>query len=156
MMAQTVTRRVRVASRAAALAAGGVVLVLLAVRGPLSAMAHQFNVSNEFPAILVLSGAAVGVIVAWYQPGNPMGWILLVAMGCVAASDDASFYSVADYRLHHGTLPLGWVAVLLQPAWAPAIVLWGWPSCCFLTAAAVTALAVGSEGLPGRGRVVDL
>jgi hypothetical protein len=37
----------------------------------------------------------------------------------------ASFYSVAVYRLHHGALPLGWVAVLLQPAWAPAIVLLG-------------------------------
>jgi len=32
---------------------------------------------------------------------------------------------VADYRLHHGTLPLGWVAVLLQPAWAPTIILLG-------------------------------
>ena len=32
---------------------------------------------------------------------------------------------MADYRLHHGTLPLGWVAVLLQPAWAPTIVLLG-------------------------------
>jgi hypothetical protein len=107
------------------LALGGLVLVLLAVGWPLSAMAHQLNVSNEFPAILVLAAVAVGVIVAWRQPGNPMGWILLAAMGCVAVSDDASFYSVADYLLHHGALPLGWLAVLLQPAWAPVIVLLG-------------------------------
>ena len=32
---------------------------------------------------------------------------------------------MADYRLHHGTLPLGPVAVLLQPTWAPGIVLLG-------------------------------
>jgi hypothetical protein len=125
MTAQTLSRRLGLAPHATVLALGGVVLVLLAVGWPLSAMAHQFSVSNEFPAALVLAGVAVGVVVAWHQPGNPMGWILLAAMGCVAASDDASFYSVADYRLHHGTLPLGWVAVLLQPTWAPTIVLLG-------------------------------
>jgi hypothetical protein len=32
---------------------------------------------------------------------------------------------VADYRLRHGGLPLGWFAVLLQPGWAPAIALFG-------------------------------
>ena len=32
---------------------------------------------------------------------------------------------VADYRLHGGALPLGWLAVLLQPGWAPGIVLIG-------------------------------
>ena len=88
-------------------------------------MAHQLNVSNDGPDILILAGAAVGVIVAWHQPRNPMGWILLATMGRIALSNDASFYSVADYWLHHGTLPLGWVAVLLQPAWAPTIVLLG-------------------------------
>jgi hypothetical protein len=34
-------------------------------------------------------------------------------------------YAVADYRVRHGTLPLGWVAMLAQPAWAPMIVLAG-------------------------------
>jgi hypothetical protein len=32
---------------------------------------------------------------------------------------------VALYRQHHTGLPLGWVAVLLQPGWAPAIALFG-------------------------------
>jgi hypothetical protein len=32
---------------------------------------------------------------------------------------------VARYRLGHGGLPFGWVAVLLQPGWAPAIALFG-------------------------------
>ena len=32
---------------------------------------------------------------------------------------------VADYRLRHGGLPFGWVAVLTQPGWAPSIALLG-------------------------------
>ena len=100
-------------------------LATLAASWPLSVLAHQFNVSNDGPDALILAGAAVGVMVARRQPANPIGWVLLATMGCVALGNDASFYSVADYRLHHGALPLGWVAVLLQPVWAPTIVLLG-------------------------------
>jgi hypothetical protein len=32
---------------------------------------------------------------------------------------------VADYRLGHGGLPLGWLALLAQPGWAPGITLLG-------------------------------
>ena len=32
---------------------------------------------------------------------------------------------MADYRLGHGGLPLGWVALLTQPGWAPGITLLG-------------------------------
>ena len=34
-------------------------------------------------------------------------------------------YSVLDYRIHHGALPFGPVAVLLQPAWAVTFTLLG-------------------------------
>jgi hypothetical protein len=34
-------------------------------------------------------------------------------------------YTVFDYRSRQGTLPLGWLAVLLQPSWAPAVALAG-------------------------------
>ena len=37
----------------------------------------------------------------------------------------AGSYVALDYRLHEGRLPLGWVAVLLGAAWAPAVVLAG-------------------------------
>ena len=50
---------------------------------------------------------------------------MLGAVAFLILSSDASSYAVADYRLRHGDLPLGWVAVLLQPAWAPAIALFG-------------------------------
>ena len=42
---------------------------------------------------------------------------------CLALDDAASTYSVFDYRHHQGSLPLGELAVLLQPAWAPGIAL---------------------------------
>jgi hypothetical protein len=40
-------------------------------------------------------------------------------------TDDAAYYAVADYRLHHGGLPLGWVALLAQPAGLLGLVLFG-------------------------------
>ena len=42
-----------------------------------------------------------------------------------ALSEDASYYTVADYGLRHGDLPLGGVALFAQPGWAPGIVLLG-------------------------------
>jgi hypothetical protein len=67
----------------------------------------------------------VGFVVAWRRPRNPLGWLMLGAVAFLVLSDDAGSYAVAGYRLHHGGLPLGWVAVLLQPCWAPAIALFG-------------------------------
>jgi hypothetical protein len=63
--------------------------------------------------------------VAWRQPRNPLGWIMLGIAFFFTLSEDASFYAVADYGLRHGRLPLGWVAMLAQPGWAPAIALIG-------------------------------
>ncbi len=40
-------------------------------------------------------------------------------------TQDAAYYAVADYRLHHGALPLGWVALLAQLGTAPGLVLFG-------------------------------
>jgi hypothetical protein len=45
--------------------------------------------------------AAVGLVVAWRKPGNPLGWIMLAVGAFGALSEDASFYAVAGYRLHH-------------------------------------------------------
>ena len=48
--------------------------------------------------------------------------LLLAAALFFVLNDLASDYSVFVYRQHHRALPLGPLAVLLQPAWAPAIV----------------------------------
>ena len=56
---------------------------------------------------------------AWRKPGNPLGWVFLLGAAFGMLSEDASFYTVADYRLRHGGLRFGWAAVLTQPGWAP-------------------------------------
>jgi hypothetical protein len=119
--------RFRLASPAAALILGGLVLVLMIAEVPLAGLAHQ-SVNSSGGSVPVWFSAAFGVVgfvVAWRKPGNPLGWVILTVAGYFALSEDASFYVVASYRLHHGGLPLGWVALLAQPGWAPAIVLLG-------------------------------
>jgi len=118
-------RRLRLGSPVTALVLGGVVLALLIADVPLADLAHQsVNAANgSLPAWISAPFAVVGFVVAWRKPGNPLGWVILAGAGFFALSEDASFYLVADYRLHHGGLPLGWVALFAQPGWAPGLVL---------------------------------
>jgi hypothetical protein len=116
----------RLASPAIALLLGALVLALVAALVPLGILARQGGGSGG-GGTLVLAPVfgVVGFIVAWRRPRNPLGWLMLGAVAFLILSSDASSYAVADYRLRHGDLPLGWVAVLLQPTWAPAIALFG-------------------------------
>ena len=102
-------------------------LVLAVLDVPLAHLAHQsLNSSGgSTPFWFSVALGAVGFVVASRKPRNPLGWIMLGAATFGALSQDASFYVVADYRLRHGGLPLGWVAVLAQPGWAVSIVLSG-------------------------------
>jgi hypothetical protein len=120
-------RRLRLASPATALIVGGLVLALAVLDVPLARLAHQsLDASGgSSPFWFSVALGAVGFVVAWRRPRNPLGWILLGGAAFDALSQDASFYMVADYRLRHGGLPLGWVAVLAQPGWAAGIVLSG-------------------------------
>ena len=120
-------RRFRLASAATALIVGGLVLALAVLDVPLARLAHQsLNASGgSSPFWFSVALGAVGFVVASRRPRNPLGWILLGAATFDVLSQDASFYVAADYRLRHGGLPLGWVAVLAQPGWAAGIVLSG-------------------------------
>ena len=120
-------RRIRLASPRTALVLGGLVLVLIIAAVPLAGLARQsLNASGgSLPVWISAPFAVVGFVLAWRKPGNPIGWIILGVAVFFALSEDASYYTVADYRLRHGGLPLGWVALLAQPGWAPAIVLFG-------------------------------
>ena len=120
-------RRLRLASPTTALVLGGAVLALMIADVPLAHLARQsVNASNgSVPVWFSAAFAVVGFVVAWRKPRNPLGWAILGLAAFFALSEDASFYTVADYRLRHGGLPLGWVALLAQPGWAPAIVLLG-------------------------------
>jgi len=120
-------RRFRLASPTMALVLGALVLALMIADGPLAGLAHQsLNAAGgSVPVWITAPFAAAGFVVAWRKPGNPLGWILLGTAVFLALSEDASYYAVADYRLRHGGLPLGWLALLTQPAWAPGMVLFG-------------------------------
>jgi len=126
-MAAVTTRRIRLASPATALIVGGLALALVIVDVPLARMAHQSLNADGGSSPFWFSAAlgVLGFVVASRKPRNPLGWILLGGAIFGVLSQDASFYVVADYRLRHGGLPLGWVAVLAQPGWAAGIVLIG-------------------------------
>ncbi|MFZ0187933.1 MAG: hypothetical protein WAL72_13440 [Streptosporangiaceae bacterium] len=127
MTTQTASGRVGPASSVIALVAGGLILALVVVDVPLARLAHQsLNASGgSSPVWYSAALGVVGFVVASRKPRNPLGWIMLAAAAVSSLSQDASFYMVADYRLRHGGLPLGWVAVLAQPGWAVSIVLSG-------------------------------
>ena len=88
---------------------------------PLDILTHQVRgdeqVTVDWVTALGFSvpGAAAGALVAARRPGNPLGWLLLglFAFSGVPSSD----YAYLDYGMHHGTLPLGRVAVALAVAW---------------------------------------
>jgi hypothetical protein len=122
---QSPSRRVRLGSHAAALFLISLVLILAVVTVPLAGLAHQGLNADNGTVWVAAAGAAVGFVLAWRRPGNPLGWIMLGGAAFLALSEDGGFYAVADYRLHHGGLSLGWVALLAQPGWAPWLVLLG-------------------------------
>ncbi|MGH3214238.1 MAG: histidine kinase N-terminal 7TM domain-containing protein [Trebonia sp.] len=117
----------RPTSRAACIAVGGALLALFAAAVPLSRLAHQsLNASGgSLPVWVSAPFAAVGLMLAWRRPANPLGWIMTAGAFFLALSEDASYYAVADYGLRHGDLPLGGVALFAQPGWAPGIALLG-------------------------------
>ena len=118
-------RRWRLASRWSALAAGGVLLAMIVAIVLIEALFVPRALSGGADGLLFLAFGAVGVVIGWHQPRNPIGWVLLGVGFFFTLSALASIYTVFDYRIQHGTQPLGWLAVLAQPAWAPAVALAG-------------------------------
>jgi hypothetical protein len=120
-------RRFRLASPATALVLGGLILALAAAQWPFAGLAH-LGVSSGTggPQWWTFTPfGVVGFVVAWRKPDNALGWCLLGLAVTTFLSDDGSLYAIAAYRIRPGTLPLGWVAMLAQPAWAIVIVLIG-------------------------------
>jgi hypothetical protein len=128
-MSSTGTARFRLASPATALLLGCLMLTvaLAAAAWPLASLARlSVNASNGGSAWWALAPfGVVGFVMAWRKPGNALGWCLVAGVVAILLSVDGSFYAIADFRLRHGTLPLGWVAMLAQPCWAIEIVLIG-------------------------------
>jgi hypothetical protein len=101
---------------------------------PLDRLAHQpaphGPLTWMFTVLVLVPGVAVGTVLAARRPRNPIGWMLLGFY--LGALNPASDYTIIDYRLHHGHLPLGSVAVVVLASWPVwlvliAVLLWVFP-----------------------------
>jgi hypothetical protein len=116
--------RSRLASPATATVLGILTLVLLAAALILSGLTSELSVLGSGPIIpIVVIYAGVGVVVARRQPRNPIGWILIGFILIFLLSAAAGSYAALYYQFGHHGLPLAQVAVLLQPSWVPALLL---------------------------------
>lgn len=95
-------------------------VLLIAASFPLAWLTH-LNASAFVPGtIAVIAFTCVGGLIAYRRPTHPMGWIILAVSGLLLLSAVGGGYAVLDYRHHGGGLPLGWLALLVQPSWLPA------------------------------------
>jgi hypothetical protein len=99
--------------------------------------------SDATGVVFVLVFASVGLVVARRQPRNPIGWLLLVATILWEVGQYVPSYVYVDYVVHHGSLPLGHVALVLDTTFVyglfllPLVILlfsdgrlgrrWRWP-----------------------------
>jgi hypothetical protein len=106
-----------------ALTVGAVAFLADASAIPLATLAH--HLSDSLPILLATTSfAAVGCFVAYRQPRNPVGWLMLALGTSSLVGLDAIAYSLVRYRLGHADLPLGLVAVFLTPLeWASVLLL---------------------------------
>jgi hypothetical protein len=104
------------ASPAAASALGVLIVLLAAAVIPLDVLARQGVLANAAQLVVGVPMAAVGLIVARRQPGNPVGWLLLVIPLGILLSLDAGPYAWLVYRMGYD-LPFGPAAVLLENAY---------------------------------------
>ncbi len=172
MSARTGERWGHLASPATALLLAAVWLALLIAAIPLEFSGSGVGLGGVVP--ISIAFAVVGLVVAWHQPRNPVGWLLFGVSFFVTMQSDASAVSVLDYRLHRN-VPLGRLAVLAQPTWAPAIVCaglavvlfpdgrlpsprWRWPLRFFLAVAGLWqlgAFAIAISAILGHRIQVD-
>src|SRR5579862_3600056 len=120
--------RRRFLTPAGATAVAGVSLLALVGLLVLAALvpdaAGSFGGSGETGAlagagaiIFGLSFTAVGWVVARRQPRNPVGWVLLGIALSIDLGSIGPAYAYLDYGVHHGSLPLGPLAVMLSGVW---------------------------------------
>jgi hypothetical protein len=176
-VATRVTSRRSRAASAVAVALGVLTLGVGLASVPLGDMARQPGpkgpLSLAFVAVVMVPAVAVGTLLAARRPRNPIGWLLMAIFLLVVAP--AGDYAIIDYRMHHGTLPFGSVAVVLStsfPVWLVliAITLWVFPdgllpagrwrpvAVIVVTAwvlLAVAATAAGAASVAGHAIVID-
>ena len=84
---------------------------------PLTYLTGDLQASRDGAAfVFAVACGLLGMLVARRQPRNPEGWLLLGGSVGAMVVLDSGLYAVLNYRIHHGGLPLGAVAVLLRGA----------------------------------------
>jgi hypothetical protein len=106
------------------------IVILMAAVVVLSTLNHPKGENLPF-IVIALPFAAVGFVVARRQPNNAIGWILFGVAACFLLIAVGREYSGIDYRVHHGLLPLGWLAISLTDLWTPVFLLMGLPMLLF-------------------------
>ncbi len=109
-------RRRSLGAASAAIGLATLVLLLAIAAIPLTLAARQGVLYNVGQVATFLPIAAVGFMVAWHRPRNPIGWLLIVTAAGALLTVDGQLYAWLVYRLGHD-LPLGPAALLLASAW---------------------------------------
>jgi hypothetical protein len=114
---------------------GVVTLGLGACNVVLDRLTHQPGTAGAaadavITAVGLVPATAVGVLLAVRRPRNPIGWLMLAIV--IVEIVPAGQYLILDYRMHHGSLPLGWAAVVLEECWpmflvSVSLLLWLFP-----------------------------
>jgi len=119
----------RLASPRTATVLGALAAALLGAEVALTILTRDLRVSNNGSWFATLLGfGIVGVIVARRQPRNAVGWLLIGVAVTVLLQQDLRLYSVLDFRVHHGTLPLGRAVVFALGSWTLLSPLLGLPA----------------------------
>lgn len=122
-------------AQAGAVTVGVLVLAMCASTVVLDTLVHTPGTGGPVVESLSLAAAAipatsVGVLLAARRPGNPIGWLLFGIL--IVGASPSNEYDILAYRMHPGTLPLGWVSVVLEETWPlflvlVAVLLWVFP-----------------------------
>ena len=99
----------RLASPRTAALLGALVLVLTGALPVMSVLFHPATTTSVTGAVSILAVtlavAAVGLVVAWHQPGNAIGWLLLAAAAWIPFTVIGSVYAVYVYHAGHRGIP---------------------------------------------------
>jgi hypothetical protein len=127
--------RSRRAAQVGAVTLGLVTLGISLATAPLDSLTHATGTGGPLAdtlsnAAAVIPTVAVATVLAARRPHNPIGWMIFAIL--IVGFSPTSEYAVLDYRMDHGTLPFGGLAVVLQEAWPMflvfiAILLWIFP-----------------------------
>jgi hypothetical protein len=116
-----------------AIALGVAFCVALVAAVAFRGIGGRTNGGGIFISLVLLPYAIVGGLVAWRQPRNPIGPVLLLLPLAATISVDAGAYAVLRYRLGHHGLPLGLVAAFVATpgAWMWLVLLLPLPIALF-------------------------